>query len=111
VFCLRIDSAVNLVCKIQNKTPLDESGFQIVKLVDGELKITQEILLDTSDFSQYLDSIYSLNGNIQCKISEFIAKSLLYVPFGTLEFKHGDSCWIKSNFEPAIGDYQKVLGQ
>lgn len=111
VFCLRIDSSVNLVCKIQNKTPLDESGFQIVKLVNGELKITQEILLDTSDFSQYLDSIYTINGNIQCKISDFIAKSLIYVPFGTLEFKHGDTGWIKANFEPAIGDYQKVLDE
>lgn len=109
VFCLRIDSSVHLICKIQNRIPTEESGFQIVQFVDGELKITQEILLDTSDFSQHLDSIYTLNGTIKCKISDFIVKSLLYVPYGTLELKHGDSGWKKSHFEPAVGDYQKVL--
>ncbi len=111
VFSVRIDSSIHVVCKIQSKIPMSESGIQIVKLVDGELKISQDILLDTLDRSQRLDTVFSKEGRIAIKISDFIEKSSLYVPFGTLELRHGDSGWKKLSFIPEIGDYQKQIDQ
>ncbi len=111
VFSVRIDSSIHVICKIQSRIPMSESGIQIVKLVDGELKISQEIFLDTGDHSQRLDTVFSKEGRIDIKISDFIEKSSLYVPFGTLELKHGHSGWKKLSFIPEIGDYQKQINQ
>ena len=110
-FCVRIDSTAHVICKIQNRIPMQESGIQIVQVIGGELVVSQKILLDTIDYSQRLDTVFARNGKIHIKISDFIQKSSLYVPFGTLELNHANDSWKKYQFIPEIGDYQKPINK
>ncbi len=107
LFCLRIDSTVELVTENQIKS--GSVGVQIVKQVHQQIVPAFSQIFDTLDFSQKTDKIYSEQGKIFCKITDFISKSSLTVPIGTYVFQHGDSGWYKTDFIPEMGDYQKPI--
>ena len=109
LFCMRIDSTVQLVTENQQKNAA--IGFQILTSTaqNNVIKPVFTQIFDSSDNSQLLDKINIEDGKILSKISDYIAKSSLTVPIGTQEFKYIDSQWIKSQFYPEIGDYQKPI--
>lgn len=109
LFCMRIDSTVQLVTENLQKNAA--IGFEILTSTshNHSLKPVFTQIFDSSDNSQLLDKINIEDGKILSKISDFIAKSSLTVPIGTQEFKYIDSQWVKSVFYPEIGDFQKPI--
>ncbi len=107
LFCMRIDSTVQLVTENQQKN--FAVGFQILTSHNKFIKPVFTQIFDSSDNSQLLDKINIEDGKILSKISDYIAKSSLTVPIGTQEFKYIDSQWTKAEFFPEIGDYQKPI--
>lgn len=107
LFCLRIDSSVQLVTEFQGKS--GSVGIQIVKLFQQQVVTVFSQIFDTLDFSQKTEKIYTEQGKLFCKITDFIAKSSLTVPIGTHVFHRTDSGWLKLEFIPEIGDYQKPI--
>jgi len=107
LFCLRIDSSVQLITEYQGKS--GSIGIQILKQQNQRMVQIFNQVFDTVDFSQKTEKIYSEQGKIFCKITDFIAKSSLTVPIGTHVFHRSDSAWSKFEFIPEIGDYQKSI--